>query len=657
MSQQAEPRGNDAFGYQPALDGLRAVAVVVVLLFHQGFTWMTGGYVGVSVFFTLSGYLITSLLVLEHRSTGRVALGAFYRRRVKRLMPASLLCLSGVSVLAWAGRYPNATALRGDVVGAALQVANWRALTRGVSYAQLIQGGASPVDHFWSLAVEEQVYWVWPLAFMGLAYVSRRRGSMLVAVTAIAAAAVVAAPLIAAHWGPDVAYWSTPARLGEILVGAALAVWLDRWRARPTWWRWIAWPSLALVLWAAVALPIDHGLAYQGWFGAGSLITAALILGLQTHGVLRTLLSTAPLVWLGRLSYGVYLYHWPIYLLLDERTVGRHGVVLFALRAACTMVVALCSYVLVESPVRRSALPMPVVAWTAGLATAAVLVAALLMVPVSANGFGADDDLAGKVSIAATTGPLPTFLPVETWGDDGSSASTVLPALGRPVRILMLGDSTAEALSAGVMRWAAEHPDLAQVDSLAQAGCGFIRAEGMEGDDTGAFEANCRQMLATDLPVVLRDRRPDLVVILVTLPDVLDRQWSPSEGLLHSTDTRYAQRQLHDYGALAETLMAVPDLRVAWLTAAPPASWCVCDVRGYTVSMWAGQTAAIDAQVAAYPGRIERVNFRDWITNDELDGSRVDRHDGLHLAATSALVLMDERLARALLQIAAGSFG
>ena len=104
-------------------------------------------------------------------------------------------------------------------------------------------------------------------------------------------------------------------------------------------------------------------------------------------------------------------------------------------------------------------------------------------------------------------------------------------------------------------------------------------------------------------------------------------------------------------------LMAVPDLRVAWLIAAPPASWCVCDVRGYTVSMWAGQTAAIDAQVAAYPGRIERVDFREWISTDEADGSRVDRPDGIHLDAMSAQVLMDDRLARVLLQIAAGSLG
>ncbi|MEI7548759.1 MAG: acyltransferase, partial [Actinomycetota bacterium] len=151
MSPQDARTDLGTFGYQPALDGLRAFAVVLVLLFHQGFSWMTGGYVGVSVFFTLSGYLITSLLVVEHRAKGRVAFGAFYRRRLKRLMPASLLCLIGIAVLSAAGYYEHAAGLRADVVSSALQVANWRALTRGLTYAQLIQGGASPVDHFWSL--------------------------------------------------------------------------------------------------------------------------------------------------------------------------------------------------------------------------------------------------------------------------------------------------------------------------------------------------------------------------------------------------------------------------------------------------------------------------------------------------------------------------
>ena len=654
MSPQDARTDLGTFGYQPALDGLRAFAVVLVLLYHQGFSWMTGGYVGVSVFFTLSGYLITSLLVVEHRAKGRVAFGAFYRRRLKRLMPASLLCLIGIAVLSAAGYYEHAAGLRADVVSSALQVANWRALTRGLTYAQLIQGGASPVDHFWSLSVEEQFYWVWPLAFASLAFLARRR-SLVVSVTALAGVAVLAAPLIAHHWGPDVAYWSTPARLGEILVGAALAVWLDRWRRRPSWWALLTWPALALVLWAAIALPSDHGLAYRGGFGAGALVTVALIAGLQVRGPLQALLSTGPFVGLGRISYGVYLYHWPIYVLLDQDRVGLDSVALFAVRAAATLAVAVFSYFLVERPIRTSDVSMAKVLVAASAATATAVVVALVLVQSDANSFAGGGE-SSRVSIAPTTGPLPTLAPASSMAPTTSSAipgSTVLPSVSRPVRILIIGDSTAEALSAGVISWAADHPELAQVDSLAAPGCGLITAAGMEGDD-GTFGGICRNVRQKLLPKALRERTPDLVLILVTLPDVLDRSWTTAEGYLHATDPRYVAHLRTDYAATADQLLAVPNLRIAWLIAARPSSKCVCG-RPYTPEMFLGQNQEIDALVAAHPDRISKVDFAGWLTSAEA-GDDSYRTDGLHLNDAGARRIMDEHLADALLRIALGIF-
>jgi peptidoglycan/LPS O-acetylase OafA/YrhL len=146
------------FAYQPALDGVRGVAVAMVLLFHAG--WISGGYVGVSVFFTLSGYLITSLALIEHRRTGSPDVPAFYGRRVRRLLPASLACLAGVIVLAAFGLVRDVEHLRRDLWGALAQVYNWVALSGGQSYADLVAGdaGQSPLDHYWSLAIEEQFY-------------------------------------------------------------------------------------------------------------------------------------------------------------------------------------------------------------------------------------------------------------------------------------------------------------------------------------------------------------------------------------------------------------------------------------------------------------------------------------------------------------------
>ena len=178
-----------------------------------------------SVFFTLSGYLITSLSLAEHERTGRLDVGAFYGRRLRRLLPASLACLAGIVVLAAVGLFDGVTDLRRDIWGSLAQVYNWVALSGGQSYADLVDTGAgalSPVEHYWSLAIEEQFYWVWPLVLVAVLRAGRR--GRLLAVSALAAATAVAAPLIAAVWGPDAAYWATPARLGEILGGALVAV-------------------------------------------------------------------------------------------------------------------------------------------------------------------------------------------------------------------------------------------------------------------------------------------------------------------------------------------------------------------------------------------------------------------------------------------------
>ncbi len=155
-----------SIAYQPALDGVRALAVAVVLLFHAEVPGFSGGYLGVSVFFTLSGYLITSLLLAEHAGTGSISFGRFYARRVRRLLPASLACLLAIVVLTVATELFDGVAdLRREILGSLLQVSNWVFLAGEGSYQQIFQeagGTRSPVEHFWSLSIEEQFYWIWP---------------------------------------------------------------------------------------------------------------------------------------------------------------------------------------------------------------------------------------------------------------------------------------------------------------------------------------------------------------------------------------------------------------------------------------------------------------------------------------------------------------
>jgi peptidoglycan/LPS O-acetylase OafA/YrhL len=343
--------------YQPALDGVRAFAVMAVLVFHAGFSWMGGGYIGVSVFFTLSGFLITSLLLTEHRNSGTVDAKAFYTRRARRLLPASLLCLALVCVLAAFGAWDGITKLRRDVLGALLQVFNWVKLASGESYADLTAAQAGlrrPLDHYWSLAIEEQFYWLWPIAFLGIIAWSARRGrSPLRFVLVLTLASAVAAPVIAQVWGPDAAYWATPARISEILFGALVACVVAERRVHDRA-AVLAPIGIVLLTAACVLFPDGSGPAYEGFLPLVAVVSAATIYGLQVSGPMVTVLSARPLVALGRISYGVYLYHWPVFVLIDREAWELPAAVDFAVKFAITLAVSLLSYYLVERPVRRS---------------------------------------------------------------------------------------------------------------------------------------------------------------------------------------------------------------------------------------------------------------------------------------------------------------
>jgi peptidoglycan/LPS O-acetylase OafA/YrhL len=625
------------WAYQPALDGLRGIAVAMVVLFHAGASWMTGGYVGVSVFFTLSGYLITSLLTLEQDRTERVSLRAFYGRRLKRLMPASLICLVGVSLMAAAGLYPTATHLRRDVIAASLQVANWNAITQHVSYADLVQGGAGPLDHFWSLAVEEQFYWVWPLAFVAATAFGMSAARRWRSVGALALAALVAAPLLAVRFGSNFAYWATPSRLAEILTGAALAMALQRWSQRPGWLQWLGWLGLACIVFATVTFPTSSGPAYHGWLGVGSLASVAVIVGLQVPGLLGRVCSWRPLVLLGRVSYGVYVYHWPVFVLLSTHRVGWHGLALFALRISVTLGIAAVSFVVVEKPARQVRWRFRWVAAGAAVGTTAVILFALAVVSVLRNDFSADAQLQTKVAIVPSAAPLP---PVIVNGAD-------LPS--RPIRILVLGDSTAQALSAGMITWAAAHPASAQVTSLAAPGCGLVRSATMAGDD-GTMQGNCNDVFDLQLPLQLQDAAPDVVAVMITMPDISDRQWSPDEGLLSPLDQRYQDRKLADYQRLAEQLDDAGVSRVIWLTSPLPSPAWLGYLNGpIPPAVWATQgfeAANLD------PELVVEAPFDVWLAQQEVADPAFWRPDGLHLGVDAAQRVMNDYLMPLLIEAA-----
>ncbi len=368
--------------YVAGLDGLRAVAVIAVLLFHAEFSFASGGFLGVSLFFTLSGFLITTLLIDEHESTGTLSLRRFYGRRVRRLLPAAYVALLLVVALSGWWAAGQLRALPGDLLAAVANVANWRFAFSSSSYQDLFLGDPSPVAHFWSLAIEEQIYLVLPVVVV--AALRRGRRSLAVATAALLAASIAATLLTSNR---DVVYNGTHTRAAELLVGVALAQLLRQRASSPS--RSDRGPAApgAVALVGFVALVALAGLG-QSWIYRGGLVGVALMSAVLIAAVVDgrfpgRLLSVAPLVAIGKVSYGIYLFHWPVFLLVDEQRTGLDQVPLFVLRCLMTGILTVLSYELIEQPIRRGrVIGRDRVMVPAMLATAGVVaVAAVLVVP------------------------------------------------------------------------------------------------------------------------------------------------------------------------------------------------------------------------------------------------------------------------------------
>ena len=328
------------------------------------------------------------------------------RCRVRRLLPASLLCVGVVVALRLGGLFDDAPHLGRDAIGATAQVANWVELGGGITYAEQIAGGRGPLDHYWSLAIEEQFYWCWPL-LMVVVLATRRP---VIALFGLAAATVATAPAIAWRFGPDAAYWATPARIGEIVVGAALAGLVHE-RTATTRLGMLGPPAAIAILICATTWPANSGPAYRGWLPVFALASAALIASTLVPGPIQRLCSTGSLVRLGEISYGVYLAHWPIFLLIGVR--AEPDVATFAFAVALTIAVAMLSHRFVEAPIRYGTSPRMQVWTVAPLASAALIVAAIALPISSPDPFAHPELAAGQLRLAIAPAPaIPLAQPV-----------------------------------------------------------------------------------------------------------------------------------------------------------------------------------------------------------------------------------------------------
>ena len=352
------------------LDGLRALAVTAVVVYHLDPDWLPGGYLGVDVFFVVSGFLITTLLVREASQHGRVDFGRFWVRRARRLLPALVVCVVVASVVARLVHHDLVVQLGRQVLGAATFSTNWLEISAGSSYFD----HTSPVlfMNLWSLAVEEQFYLVWPLAVAAIvaaAVLPSRRVRLGLRVTLVVA--VLSTLLMAVLYQPGTdatrVYYGTDTHVFGLMLGAALAfVWTSPARALfagAGWDRWrrpalgAALGTLGALLWL---LAEDAPVAYRGGIALASLATVVLVAGLLPTGrdrsVWTTLMSAAALIWVGRRSYGIYLWHWPVIVIVTQELRTNPGSVQHVVsRLWCVLVilaVADLSYRFVEAPIR-----------------------------------------------------------------------------------------------------------------------------------------------------------------------------------------------------------------------------------------------------------------------------------------------------------------
>ena len=355
--------------YIPALDGLRSFAVLAVIFYHMGFNWAIGGLLGVTMFFVLSGYLITGLLIVEFRNDGRIDLPAFWMRRVRRLVPAIVTVIIVVALLCTLFNHVLLTKMRPDIIPSLFFFSNWWQIFHNVSYFEAI-GSPSPLQHFWSLAIEEQFYLIWPpllylLFRIGVDEAPIRRGVLVLAAASVLAMAIMYDPAA----DPSRVYYGTDTRAFSLLIGAWLA---------------FMWPAGALTEESGGSLTAQGRIIFDG-VGAialiGVLAMCAFVSGyspfLYRGGILLCSLLTAvviaviahpvsllgkfmalpPFVWIGKRSYGMYLWHYPILLLMTDpnSTTAPHPAWL-ALELAIIVVVSALSYTFIENPIRHGAL-------------------------------------------------------------------------------------------------------------------------------------------------------------------------------------------------------------------------------------------------------------------------------------------------------------
>jgi peptidoglycan/LPS O-acetylase OafA/YrhL len=645
--------------YMPGLDGLRAVAVLAVIAYHLQLPFAPGGLLGVGVFFTLSGYLITDLLLGQHAAAGQVRLTEFWLRRARRLLPALFVMLAVVAV--WVALLDRAQlpGLRPAMAAAAGYVSNWWLIVQHTSYFARF-GPPSPLGHLWSLAVEEQFYLIWPwLLLLGLRAAPGRRGRYWLTAATLALAAASAAEMALLYhpgYDPTRVYDGTDTRAFALMIGAALAfAWPSRQltanlRSRG---RWLLDGAGAAGL-AGIVLLVWRTGQYSGFLYRGGMVllsvgTAAVVAASASPASrIGRALGWAPLRWLGVRSYGIYLWHYPVIVLTTPAN-GGESPARGAAQLAASIAAAALSWRFIEEPIRHGAIGRlwarlrsgggwpDAPSWSAlGLTAAAVAVAVCALAgvvpavapgPPAVSATSASSLLGSSADQTVDTPPsgLSFFGPPTPPTPPARPPAT---ATGRGARLLTscrsvvhIGDSTSDGLVLPAyqpdpaLRIAAQYrrvgvtrfiPEVSGARSIVETWHGFpngytVAQQLLAGGYHGCWVIALGTNDAADLAVGSNVGLPARIQRMMSLIGNQPVMWVNVISLLASGP--YADRNMRQWNqALLQACPSYPNMRVYdWAAVAKP-SWFIPDGIHYTPPGYAERSRLIaDALAHAFP--------------------------------------------------------
>jgi len=447
-------------GYEPSLDGIRAFSVIAVMLYHANIAWLPGGFLGVEVFFVVSGFLITSLLIEERESTQHIDLKQFWIRRARRLLPALVVMLAATAVCVAFYATDSAPDFRRDVLPSLGYFSNWWQIF-AVDTPYFAASSLPVLRHLWSLAVEEQWYLIWPLLFAFVFGAKWMRPKISGALLVVCSAAIMT--MTALRFVQDdetrtnFLYLSTLTRSSGLLLGAAVAMLWRPWRKNslPRWWRSsvadaFAVASIAVIGVLMVTVHVADARLYQGGLAVTTIASAVIIaVVMRPNGLfVKKFFSQEPFVEIGRRSYGLYLWHWPIFVVVHARDSGNR----LAVALAVTVIINEFVYQYVEIPTRQGALgnwwhnrpQLSAVHRRLPVLIAAVVVASLGITGVKVVGIEARD-LAIDTSTANVIFSVPTTVATASSLPAASTTSTTIAKL--PRKLVIVGDSQAHSLA------------------------------------------------------------------------------------------------------------------------------------------------------------------------------------------------------------------